>query len=108
HLILVPLVITAVAPVHAQAPAGKRPPTSGDFVYRLRSVSDPQLAPGGDWIAYTVTTIDSAKDSRDADIWMTSWDGSQTLRLTSSGESETSPHWSPDGRSLAFLSGREN
>src|SRR5690349_5464715 len=61
HLILVSLVITVVAPARAQAPAGKRLPTSGDFVYRLRSVSDPQLAPGGDWVAFTVTTIDSAK-----------------------------------------------
>src|SRR5512142_610161 len=100
--------IAAVAPASAQAPAGKRLPSSGDLVYRLRSVSDPQLAPGGDWVAYTITTVDSAKDTRDADIWMTSWDGTQTVRLTSSAESETSPRWSPDGRSLAFLSGRQD
>ena len=106
HLTLLALVLAA-ARADAQAPAARRPPTSGDLVYRLRAVSDPQLAPGGDWVAYTVTSIDSAKDSRDADIWMTSWDGSQTVRLTSSPESETSPRWSPDGHSLAFLSGRE-
>src|SRR5580765_4344159 len=95
---------------HAQtpAPAAKRLPTSGDFIYRLRSVSDPQLAPGGDWVAYTVTTVDSAKDKRDTDLWMTSWDGSQTVQLTASPERETSPRWSPDGRSLAFLSGRQD
>ena len=102
------LAINAIASAAAQAPAGKRLPTSGDFVYRLRTVSDPQLAPGGDWVAYTVTTIDSAKDTRDADVWMTSWDGTQTIRLTASTESETSPRWSPDGRSLAFLSGRQD
>ncbi|HET7250751.1 MAG TPA: S9 family peptidase [Gemmatimonadales bacterium] len=107
-LITIPLMIAAVAPASAQAPAGKRLPSSGDLVYRLRSVSDPQLAPGGDWVAYTITTVDSAKDTRDADIWMTSWDGTQTVRLTSSAESETSPRWSPDGRSLAFLSGRQD
>ena len=106
--IIIPLLTIAVASAGAQAPAGKRLPTSGDFVYRLRSISDPQLAPGGDWVAYTVTSIDSAKDTRDADIWMTSWDGGQTLRLTSSTESETSPRWSPDGHSLAFLSSRQD
>jgi dipeptidyl aminopeptidase/acylaminoacyl peptidase len=93
--------------VAGQAP-GKRPPTSGDFVYRLRNVSDPQLSPDGNWVAYTVTTTDSAKDSRDTDIWMSSWDGAQTVRLTASPESETSPRWSPDGQWLAFLSGRED
>src|SRR5213592_4840422 len=106
HLTLLAFVVAATS-ADAQAPPKKRLPTSGDFVYRLRTVSDPQLSPGGDWVAYTVTAIDSAKDSRDADIWMTSWDGTQTLRLTASPASETTPRWSPDGRSLAFLSGRE-
>lgn len=106
--ILASLAITAAAAAQGRAQAAKRLPTSGDFVYRLRTVADPQLAPSGDWVAYTVTTIDSAKDARDADIWMTSWDGTQTVRLTSSPESETSPRWSPDGRALAFLSGRQD
>jgi dipeptidyl aminopeptidase/acylaminoacyl peptidase len=92
----------------AQAPqAAPRALTAGDLVYRLRAVSDPQLSPDGNWVAYTVTTTDSSKNRRDADIWMTSWDGTQTVRLTATPERETTPRWSPDGRYLAFLSGRE-
>jgi Tol biopolymer transport system component len=49
----------------------------------------------------------SAKNKSDTDVWMTSWDGSQTIRVTSSPESESSPRWSPDGRYLAFVSGRQ-
>jgi dipeptidyl aminopeptidase/acylaminoacyl peptidase len=92
----------------AQAPGAPRPVTAGDLVYRIRNVSDPQLSPDGNWVAYTVTSTDSAKDKRDADIWMTSWDGAQSIRLTSRPESETTPRWSPDGRYLAFLSGRDD
>lgn len=88
------------------APAG-RVVTSADLVYRLRTVSDPQLSPDGQWVAYTVTSTDSGPNRRDADLWMTTWDGAQTVRLTSSPASEKAPRWSPDGRSLAFLSGRE-
>lgn len=106
RLLLLTALTTAVCKaLSAQAPT--RPPTSGDLVYRLRTVSDPQLSPDGAWVAYTVTTTDSAKNRRDADIWMTTWDGTQTLRMTASPERETMPRWSPDGRSLAFLSGRE-
>ena len=91
----------------AQAPAAHRSIVPGD-IYRIRSVSDPELSPDGNWVAYTVSIADSAKDKRDANIWMTSWDGTQTLQLTATPESETSPRWSPDGRYLAFLSGRQD
>ncbi len=91
----------------AQAPTDRRPIAPGD-IYRLRTVSDPQLSPDGSWVAYTVSSADSAKDKRDANIWMTSWNGTQTVQLTATPESETSPRWSPDGHYLAFLSGRQD
>jgi dipeptidyl aminopeptidase/acylaminoacyl peptidase len=70
-------------------------------------VRDPQRSPDGKWVAYTVATPDSARDRSDTDLWMTTWDGSQTLRLTWTPEPESSPRWSPDNRWLAFVSGRQ-
>ncbi|HET9010348.1 MAG TPA: S9 family peptidase, partial [Gemmatimonadaceae bacterium] len=77
-------------------------------LYLLRTVTDPQISPDGAWVAYAVATADSAKDKSDTDVWMTSWDGTQTIRLTSSPESESTPRWSPDNRHLAFVSGRQD
>ena len=87
--------------------AGKRMLTVDDF-FRIKDVDDPQISPDGQWVAYTVRTLDSMSDSRDTDVWMASWDGTKNLRLTWSKASETTPRWSPDGRYLAFLSGRED
>src|SRR5690348_16274817 len=84
----------------------KRPMRAED-IYRFRTVNDPQISPDGAWVAYSVSAIDSAKNKSATDIWMTSWDGTQTIRLTSTPESESSPRWSPDGRWLAFSSGRQ-
>jgi dipeptidyl aminopeptidase/acylaminoacyl peptidase len=90
----------------AQAPAQRT--LELDDVYRLRQVSDPQLSPDGVWVAYTVSLPDTVEDQVNSDIWMTSWDGARSLRLTSSKASEDTPRWSPDGRYLTFLSGRED
>ncbi|MEP7382935.1 MAG: S9 family peptidase [Gemmatimonadota bacterium] len=75
-------------------------------IYRLRDVGEPRISPDGAWVAYTVTTTDSVKDKSDSDVWMVSWDGARTIRLTSSPEGEGSPQWSPDNRYLSFVSGR--
>jgi dipeptidyl aminopeptidase/acylaminoacyl peptidase len=73
----------------------------------VRDVQDPQRSPDGKWVAYTVSSVDSARDRNSSDIWMVSWDGTQQRQLTHTPESERSPQWSPDGKWLSFLSRRD-
>jgi dipeptidyl aminopeptidase/acylaminoacyl peptidase len=91
--------------VPAAAQSAKRPIVLDDLS-KVRAVGDPQRSPEGQWVAYTVGTTDAEKDERDTDIWMTRWDGSEHIRLTSSPDSESRPRWSPDGKYLAFLTSR--
>jgi len=91
-------------PAAAQAPT-KRPLVPGDY-YRFRDVGSPSVSPDGAWVVYSVTSADSAKDKRNTDLYMVSWDGSRTVQLTSGPENESNPKWSPDDRYLAFLSAR--
>ena len=92
-------------PVIASAQTAKRP-FALDDLGKFKSVSDPQISPDGAWIAYTVGSADIEKDKRDSDVWMVSWDGTRTVQLTSSKDSESRPRWSPDGKYLAFTASR--
>ncbi len=100
-------VVGFLAPPPATAQEGVRRSPAPLDIYRLREVSDPQVAPAGDWVAYVVTVLDSASDRGASDLWMTSWDGKTTIQLTNSAEGERSPRWSPDGRYLSFISSRQ-
>lgn len=89
----------------ATVSAGARTLAVDDFA-KLQSVSDPQLSPDGDWVAYTVEGIDLEADESTSHLWMVSWDGKQSIQLTYGAGTASSPRWSPDGQSLAFLAAR--
>ena len=105
--------LALVPALGAQAPAAPSPavrlrPFSPDDVLRIRDVREPQISPDGAWVAYTVSTSDTAEDRNKSAVWMASWDGTRNVRLTTSKPGENTPRWSPDGRWLAFLSSRED
>lgn len=86
--------------------AQKRAITFEDFI-ALPSVSDPQLSPDGKWAAYTVSTP-SLQDNRGiARVWVAELATGRTRQLTGGPGSDRQPRWSPDGKTLAFISTRE-
>jgi dipeptidyl aminopeptidase/acylaminoacyl peptidase len=93
--------LLAIAPCAFAASA----PFTYDDYYLLTDVSGPVFAPDGERIAYTVSSNDRKRDAAQSDLWSVAWDGGKPLQLTRTPEkSEWQPRYSPDGRTIYFLS----
>src|SRR5581483_1755407 len=83
-----------------------RPVTAEDY-FVFDAVSDPRFSPDGSTVAFVVTSVDQKQNRRRSEIWTVPADGSRApVALTTAPQSSTSPRWSPDGRTIAFLSAR--
>jgi len=97
------LLMLLAAPLAAQ----KRAITFEDYI-ALKSVSDPQLSPDGKWVAYTVSTP-SLQDNRNVSrVWVVEVATGTSRQLTGGPGSDRQPRWSPDGKTLAFVSTRDS
>jgi Tol biopolymer transport system component len=101
------MLIFACLDVAAAQPAAitKRPIGPSD-IYRLQTIGSLQVSPDGEWIAYVLSSIDSAKDKRNSDVWMISRDGKQSVQLTNGPDPESQPRFSPDGKYISFVAKR--
>ncbi len=90
----------------ADAPA-KRPFTPKDLVM-LDRVSDPQVSPDGKSVAFSLRETDFAANKGVSSIWRLALQekGAQPQRLSAKGGNSDTPRWSPDGKTLFFLSSR--
>ncbi|MBI4811085.1 MAG: S9 family peptidase [Ignavibacteriales bacterium] len=81
-------------------------PLEIEDLFRIKRVADPQISPDGKWIAFVITDVDKVANKMNSDIWLMPISGGEMRRLTSSPGSDANPRWSPNSKTIAFVSSR--
>ena len=99
------------ATVRPMTPAAKRPMTFEDMM-PMKRLGDTAVSPDGKWLAYSVTTVDLAQNTKTMELWMqaiasTASESSAPFKLGVGQSGDSGVQFAPDGHSILFLSGRE-
>ena len=100
------MLILSIISLAAISVAAEPHPFSVMDMLAMDRISDPQVSPDGKLVAFSVSVTDLEANRRRSDIYVSTLDGSSVRRMTSNPASDTQPRWSPDGKSLFFISSR--
>ncbi len=95
------LFVLLTAPALLRA-ADKRPITETDIL-DFQWIGDPQMSPDGSQIVFVRVLVNKDKDRYETALFLVPANGSMEPRPFTSGPFDTSPHWSPDGRTIVFV-----
>lgn len=86
--------------------ANNTKPFTADDLITMQRVSSPALSPDEKQVAYVIRSTNLNADKGRTDIWLTNIETKQARQLTSNLAADHSPAWSPDNKTLYFISSR--
>lgn len=75
-------------------------------LYRIEAITSLQLSPDGEHVVYAQQRVDKGSEKKYQNLWIAPTGKDTPRQFTYGDQSDTNPKWSPDGKTIAFLSNR--
>ena len=95
HRFLVPFSIVAII---ASADAAEKRNITEKDLFNFVWIGDTQVSPDGARVAFVRVTVNEKKEGYNTSIWAVATAGNEGPHRLTSGERDSSPRWSPDGK----------
>jgi dipeptidyl aminopeptidase/acylaminoacyl peptidase len=103
RIVLALLIASAVC---VPALIAQKQPFTVDTMLRLARISEPVLCPDGSQVAFTVQRVDLDKNTKPSHVYVVPAQGGAPRQLTTLGDANERPRWSPDSKQIYFVSNR--
>src|SRR5579864_7369359 len=84
----------------------QKQPFTVDTMMKLGRINEPVLSPDGTQVAFSVQTVDLAKNTKPTQVYVVPVQGGAPRQLTVEGSENERPRWSPDSKQIFFVSNR--
>jgi dipeptidyl aminopeptidase/acylaminoacyl peptidase len=81
-------------------------PVQKEDLFRLKFLTGAALSPDGKLAVYGVSSVDPKTEKESTQLWLVSTESGVARPLTNGTTRDGNPQWSPDGKTIAFVSGR--
>ncbi len=89
-------------------PSKKKRTVKAEDIYQIELISDVRISPSGDHVVYSQHRVDPETEKKYSNLWIVPTKGGPPEQFTYGDQQDSKPRWSPDGKSIAFLSNRED
>lgn len=101
------LVVGILLSVAVLASAQSKHPFTFEDMMSLKRAGDPVVSPDGMWVLFSAVDVNLAENTRRSHLWIVPTTGGEAKALTTGATPETRGRFSPDGKTVLFLSPRD-
>src|ERR1700747_1812848 len=94
---------TTVLLLGAAIIAAQRASFDVQAMLKIARISEPQLSPDGQTVAFTVQTVDLDQNTKPKNIYTVPTNGGTPKQITTAGTDNERPQWAPDSKHIAYI-----